>query len=98
MRPIEARLIPEGALALLTALEVTETSEVQMADFRDSLVLCHRPSGALLGVSRGSGVRLCSRPPFMRDGVWCGLPDAAAQQAFPSLKLGPSDVVLVPVE
>lgn len=85
-------------MALLTTTEIGEDSPVLMADFRDSMVLVHRASGCFLGISRGSGVRLCSRKPFMRDGVWCARADEEAQLRFPSLSLGPEDVRLEAVE
>lgn len=92
------RSIPEDALALLTTAEIGEKNPVMMADFRDSMVLVHRASGCFLGISRGHGVRLCSRRPFMRDGIWCARADEDAQLRFPSIVLGPGDVSLEAVE
>ena len=71
MRNIDWKRVPDfPGMVLLTSLEVSPSSKVMMADFRDDKALFHEKSGKYVGLSSDGKMRLGGKPLHMVDGLW----------------------------
>lgn len=73
MREVDWDVVPEtGKLPLCTVRDLQARATIYLADFRDIEVLIWKPTGSFIGLSRSRGMRFCSGPIEMMDGVWFG--------------------------
>jgi hypothetical protein len=86
-----------GELAVVTVKEIGPSSVPMVADFRDHLALAFKPAGLLVGIDMHGDMRLGSRKPRMRDGVWYTSLDMSACERWKDVILSGKDLDLWPI-